>query len=71
MARAAEDEEEQRNTPPYGPSLVLQVVGRAEVLLLSGSAAATHMVLRTPNRTPTPNPTLPLTLPLPLTQLYP
>jgi len=48
VARAEEDEEEERrNTPPYGPSLVLQVVGRAEVLLLSGSAAATHMVLRT------------------------
>ena len=48
MARAEEEEaEERRNTPPLGPALVLQVVGRAEVLLLSGSAAATHMLLST------------------------
>jgi hypothetical protein len=48
MARAEDEEaEERRNTPPLGPALVLQVVGRAEVLLLSGSAAATHMLLGT------------------------
>ena len=44
-AREQEEEEERRRTPPLAPRLVLQVVARAEVLLLSGSAATSHLLL--------------------------